>query len=246
MLNLLKIAVRNLLRYSRRTVLTMALIILGVVFVLVFVSVTVSFKDLMVRDITDSYMGHLQIHRKGYLEAIDSMPLHLNLSHSQVDRIREALSTTEGVKAFSERLKFGGAFSNFQQTTNIRLNGVDPASEVRTCPLLLSRLVEGEKVIGSFEPGKILVPELLAQGLDLKVGDAAVIVATNDEGSVNGKTFIVGGILASATGPGGRDGYIHIGDWGRSRTASDGRPGSERNRDRPAGFQSVGCRSSGA
>jgi putative ABC transport system permease protein len=29
---------------------------------------------------------------------------------------------------------------------------------------------------------------------------------------VNGQTFVVGGILASATGPGGRDGYLHIDD----------------------------------
>jgi putative ABC transport system permease protein len=37
-------------------------------------------------------------------------------------------------------------------------------------------------------------------------------VATNADGSVNGKQFIVSGILESATGPGGRDGYIHIED----------------------------------
>jgi putative ABC transport system permease protein len=45
-----------------------------------------------------------------------------------------------------------------------------------------------------------------------KVGDTVVIVATNRDGSVNGKTFVVSGILESATGPGGRDGYIHIDD----------------------------------
>ena len=42
--NLFKIALRNLLRYKRRTLLTASLIVLGVVFVLVFVSVTGSFK----------------------------------------------------------------------------------------------------------------------------------------------------------------------------------------------------------
>jgi putative ABC transport system permease protein len=45
-----------------------------------------------------------------------------------------------------------------------------------------------------------------------KVGDTVVIVATNKDGSVNGKTFLISGILESATGPGGRDGYIHIDD----------------------------------
>jgi len=37
-------------------------------------------------------------------------------------------------------------------------------------------------------------------------------VATNKDGSVNGKQFTVSGVLDSATGPGGRDGYIHLQD----------------------------------
>jgi putative ABC transport system permease protein len=39
-----------------------------------------------------------------------------------------------------------------------------------------------------------------------------VLVATNREGSVNGKTFTVRGIMEAVTGPSGRDGYIHIAD----------------------------------
>jgi putative ABC transport system permease protein len=46
----------------------------------------------------------------------------------------------------------------------------------------------------------------------VKVGDTVVLVATNKDGSVNGKTFLVAGELESVTGPGGRDGYIHIDD----------------------------------
>jgi putative ABC transport system permease protein len=48
--------------------------------------------------------------------------------------------------------------------------------------------------------------------MKVKVGDTIVVVATNKDGSVNGKQFIVAGVLESATGPGGRDGYIHIED----------------------------------
>jgi putative ABC transport system permease protein len=62
------------------------------------------------------------------------------------------------------------------------------------------------------KPGGILVPELLARGMKVKPGDAVVIVATNADGSVNGKQFTVTGVMESATGPGGRDGYIHFDD----------------------------------
>jgi len=65
MYNLLKIAIRNLMRYRRRTFLTASLIMIGVVFVLVFMAVTGSVKSLLIGQITDSMLGHLQIHKKG-------------------------------------------------------------------------------------------------------------------------------------------------------------------------------------
>ena len=89
--NIFKIAVRNLTRYKRRTLLTLALITLGVVFVLVFVSVTGSFKSLMIGQITGSYLGDIQIHKRGYVASIENLPLNLNLAPDQVRKVREVL-----------------------------------------------------------------------------------------------------------------------------------------------------------
>jgi len=207
--NLFKIAVRNLLRYKRRTLLTASLITIGVVFVLVFMAVSGSFKNMMIGQITDSMLGHLQVHRKGYVASIDNLPLNLNLKAGAVDRLEKILDTQPEIAAWSPRIKFGGMFSNFAETTNIRLNGVIPEKEFATTPLLTSRIIDGAKEI---KRGEILIPELLAKGMKVKVGDVVVIVATNKDGSVNGKQFKVGGILQSVTGPGGRDGYVHFDD----------------------------------
>ena len=197
------------MRYKRRTLLTASLVAIGVVFVLVFISVSGSFKNMMIGQITDSFLGHVQIHKKGYVASIDSLPLTLNMGPNSLGKVEKAISQTPEIEAYSKRIKFGGMFSNFVETTNVRLNGVYPEDEIKTAPLFLSRIREGEKTI---KPGKILVPELLAKGMKVKVGDTVVIIATNRDGSVNGKQFQVGGILESVTGPGGRDGYIHIDD----------------------------------
>jgi len=207
--NLFKIAVRNLLRYKRRTLLTASLITIGVVFVLVFMSVSGSFKNMMIGQITDSMLGHVQVHRKGYVASIDNLPLNLNMKAGAVKRVEAVLDDQSEIAAWSPRIKFGGMFSNFAETTNIRLNGVIPEKEFATTPLLQSRIIDGAKEI---KRGEILIPELLAKGMKVKVGDVVVIVATNKDGSVNGKQFKVGGILQSVTGPGGRDGYIHFDD----------------------------------
>jgi len=209
MFSLFKIAVRNLVRQKRRSLLTASLITIGVISVVVFVSVSGSFKNMMVGQITDSFLGHIQIHKKGYVSSIDSLPLTLNMSSKAVDKVKEALDETPGIESYSARLKFGGMFSNFVETTNVRLNGVYPENEFRTVPLLSERIREGEKTINK---GDILLPELLAKGMKVKVGDTVVVVATNRDGSVNGQQFRVSGILESATGPGGRDGYVHIED----------------------------------
>jgi putative ABC transport system permease protein len=206
---LFKIAIRNLFRYKRRTSLTVSLIAIGVIFVLGYISIAGSFKNMMVAQITDSSLGHLQVHRKGYMAAVDSLPLNMNLKPKPYKVLEEVLKSQPEVEAYSPRIRFGGMFSTFVETTSIRMNGVYPDQEFKTVPLLTSRIIKGEKHLNR---GEILVPELLSVGMGVKPGDTVVIVTTNQDGSVNGKKFTVVGILESAQGPGGRDGYITFED----------------------------------
>jgi putative ABC transport system permease protein len=212
MAKILKLAARNLARYWRRTLLTSGLIILGVVAVLLFIAVSGSFKSLIVGQITDSVLGHLQIHRRGYVASIDNLPLNLNMKPAAVAQVEKALASDPAVVAWSPRLKFGAMFSNFTETTSIRLNGVLPEREAAAMPMLAGRLVQGSIANGLLERGKVLIPEILARGMKVKPGDTVVLVATNLDGSVNGQTFVVQGVLGDVTGPGGRDGYIHLED----------------------------------
>ena len=212
MFDIFGIASRNLLRYRRRTSLTLLLIVIGMMAVLVFVAVAGSFKAMMIGQITDSLLGHAQVHRKGYVAAIDSLPLNLNMRPNMLAKLDEALKAEPAIAAWSPRIKFGGMFSNFSETTSIRVNGIDPARETATVPLLPGRIAEGDKNGPLVARGQIVIPQLLARGLKVKVGDTVVVVATNKDGSVNGKTFVVRGIMDGVTGPGGRDAYAHIED----------------------------------
>jgi putative ABC transport system permease protein len=212
MAKILKLAARNLARYWRRTLLTSGLIILGVVAVLLFIAISGSFKGLIVGQITDSLLGHLQVHRRGYVASIDNLPLNLNMKPAAVAQADKALGADPAVVAWSPRLKFGAMFSNFTETTSIRLNGVLPEREAAAMPMLAKRLVQGSAANGLLERGKVLVPEIIARGMKLKPGDTVVLVATNLDGSVNGQSFVVQGVLGDVTGPGGRDGYVHLED----------------------------------
>jgi putative ABC transport system permease protein len=212
MTSTLKLAARNLMRYRRRTLLTALLIMLGVMALLLFVAAAGSFKQTMIGSITDSMLGHLQIHRKGFIASIDSMPLNMNLQPNVVSKIESALKSDPDVAAYSLRVKVGAMFSNFTENSSIRLNGIDPVAEDAALPALRQRINNGDKTGPLLAPGNVLIPTLLARGMKVNVGDEVVLVVTNASGSVNGRTFTVGGILDPITGPGGRDGYIHIDD----------------------------------
>lgn len=212
MLRLIRLAGRNLARYWRRTMLTTVLIVLGIVAVLMFIGVASSFKTLIVGQITDSMLGHLQVHRRGYVASIDNLPLNLNMKPDVAAEAERLLQSMEGVVATSPRVKLGAMFSNFTETTNIRLNGVVPERETAAMPMMAGRIVQGSSGDGLVKRGSVLVPEILARGMKVAVGDNVVLIATNLDGSVNGKTFSVQGVLGDVTGPGGRDGYIHIED----------------------------------
>lgn len=207
--NIFKISYRNLKRNGRRTLLTTSLITLGVVFVLIYTALSGSFKSYTVGQITDSVMGHIQIHKKGYVASVDNLPLDRNLNAKMLEFIEPHLKENPLVESYSYRIKFGGMFSNFTSTTNIRLNAINPESEFKTLPLLKDRVTEMDAML---KPGEIIVPELLIKGMGVKVGDTIVLVANNKNGSVNGINLKVAGILGQVMGPGGRDGYIHMED----------------------------------
>ncbi len=214
MKNIFKIALRNLLRYKRRTLLTSLLIILGVVMVVVFSGISKSFKDMMIGTITDSMLGHMQIHKKGYVSSIDNLPLHLNLNENQIIKLTSILAENKKeIEAYTFRIKFGAMLSNYEQTTNIRLTAVNPEMENKASPALVKRIIDFSGKDNEFvKPGELIVPENLANGLKLKIDQEIVLVANNKDGSVNGMSFNIAGIMTGLTGPSGRDGYIHIDD----------------------------------
>jgi putative ABC transport system permease protein len=212
MMATLKLSTRNLMRYHRRTWLTAGLITIGVVAMLLFVSAAGSFKQVMIGQITDSLLGHLQVHRKGYVASVDNLPLNLNVGAKMIERIKTELKAESDIAAVSIRLKLGAMFSNFSETTSIRLNGIDPTAEDAAAPGLRTRIIDGGREGSLVGPGQILIPDLIAKGMKVKVGDTVVLVATNRDGSVNGKNFTVRGVLEPVTGPGGRDGYVHEDD----------------------------------
>jgi putative ABC transport system permease protein len=212
MVKIMRLALKNLLRHTRRSLLTGLLIAIGVVAVIVFLGLSGSFKRAIVGQLTDSVLGHLEVHRKGYMSSVDNLPLDRMLPARAYQKLTGILKQTPGVAAFSPRIKFGAMLSNYAQTTNVRLNGIDPVKEQAAVPLLAARIKNAAHPDLLLQEGEVLLPEVIARGMQVRTGDTVVLVANNKDGSVNGMTFKVAGMMESLMGPGGRDGYLHIND----------------------------------
>ncbi|HAX62086.1 MAG TPA: ABC transporter substrate-binding protein, partial [Elusimicrobia bacterium] len=181
--------------------------------VIVFGGVGNSFKSEVIGILTNSNLGDIQIHKKGYVGSIDNLPLDISIPEKGLKKIESLLDNNPEIKAYSPRIRFGAMASNYVQTTGMRFTAVYPEKESKTCPSLVERIKEGNSNPESFvSPGSIVIPLNISTGMNLKLGDNIVLVATNKDGSVNGMTFKISGISENILGPQGKDGYIHIDD----------------------------------
>jgi putative ABC transport system permease protein len=181
--------------------------------VILFSGLAGSFKAMMVGQITDSNLAQMQIHKKGYVSSIDTMPLNLTLDSKGYKNVEKILKENPDVQAYAPRIKLSAMLSNFTETTNVRLNAIDPEKEIEVCPNVGERMKFSSQIPDILlKPGEIIIPEKLAAGMKIKIGDPVVLVANNKDGSVNGLNFTVVGIIESILGPQGKEGYMHIKD----------------------------------
>ena len=208
MTKIIKIAFRNLYRQKRRSFLTVAIVAFGVLAVLLFSATAGSFKNIIIGEITDSMLGHIQIHPKGYVGALDNLPLDKTLDEGQINKLEKILDKIPEIKAYSYRILLNGMVSNYIESTNAKFSAIIPSKEDKVVPLLRERLIKGKFL----EKGQILLPELITKGFKVKVGDDIVLVATNNDGSVNGQSLKIAGIMEGVMGPTGKYGYLHLED----------------------------------
>lgn len=206
--NIIKIAFRNLYRQRKRSFLTIGIVAFGVLAVLLFSATAGSFKNFMIGEITDSMLGHLQIHTKGYVSSLDNLPLDRTIKAKQIKTMEAVLDEIPEIESYTYRILLGGIVSNYLESTSAKFSAIIPTKEMAVVPLLEDRLMEGTFL----KKGEILLPEMITKGFNSKIGDDIVLVATNADGSVNGQPLKISGIMESVVGPTGKYGYIHFDD----------------------------------
>jgi len=187
---LLKLAWRNLLRNSRRTALTVALIAIGVAAMAIAWAVFDGGNKQSINMMTGTFTGHVQVHLKGYT---DDPGLDRTFAASEVDIAR--LAGVPGVRAIAPRLQTPVMISTDDNSRGVLLVGVDPRQE-QAVTSLHKKLTAGQW-ISDDQAGGVIIGNTLAKALKIGIGDDVAVLTQGMQGSIGALRLKVVGIYAT-------------------------------------------------
>ncbi len=187
MMEVIRIAWRNLWRNKRRTLITVASVFFAIWFALIMRSFQLGSYILMVNNIVHAYSGYFQVHAKGYWG--DQV---LNNAFVFTPELEQKLNAPKGSTGYTVRLESFALASYGMQTKGVMVNGIDPEAE-NGLTSLRKKMVKGTYLEPADEG--VLVSQRLAGYLRLVIGDTLVIIGQGYHGASAAGVFPVRGIV---------------------------------------------------
>ncbi len=183
---ILKIAWRNIWRNKKRSLITVASILIAIFLSLIMRSMQLGTYKGMIDNVVGSYTGYIQLHHKGYWDnrSIDNS---INVTSNLISQ----LSNTEGVEAVLPRLENYGLLSFGDLTKVISLNGVDFKKEQKLQDI-------NSKLITGFlpqNPKDIIIGKGVASYFKVETNDTLVFVGQGYHGMLAADKFHISGII---------------------------------------------------
>jgi putative ABC transport system permease protein len=187
-----KFAFRNVFRHRTRTLLTLGAVAFGVISLIVSTGFIGDFL-LQLREATiHSQYGHLQVYKRGYYELGRRAPYEYMIDDA--GKWIAELERIEHVVAVTQRINLSGLLSNGRTTYPVVGEGVDPIKEQRLSNYM--RFIEGQQFANDAQ-FSIIIGQGVANALNLKVGDSAILLVNTRGGALNTFDFKVVGIFQS-------------------------------------------------
>jgi putative ABC transport system permease protein len=202
---LLRLALRNLVRHRRRTLVTLAAVAVGVSAVVGVRGVLDGLQGTLIDGVVDGGTGALQIHRAGWAESLDASPFALLITDTE--QVMKAAAGVDDVVAVAPRLTFPGLLSIGEQSLVARVTAVDPAREALVSPGRATQLVGGALVQ---QPGDVVVGSELASIAGAGEGTVAAVLTGDVDGVLNAVDGKVSGRTAAVAQAEKRAATMHI------------------------------------
>ncbi len=184
------ISYRNLIRNGRRTALTALAVALGLVVVMSMSSLIDGMLKTMLADNIRLSSGHLQIRNVNY-EADKASLLSRDLLQDGETLGTQAEALSE-VKSAAPVLWIGGLLSTPQESEGIQIVGINTDDAFHDP--IREGITAGE-YLKNDDRGRILVGKMLADQMDISVGQRVSLAASNANGEGQEGVFTVTGLV---------------------------------------------------
>lgn len=186
----LKMALRNIWRNPRRTLLTILAIAFASLLLVFMLSFQFGSYETMINTSVKASTGHLQVQADGYQNDRDIR---------QVIKDPEALARTlDSMPAVSSWTFRANAFcllSSEKRTDGVLVTGIDPLREKNVSTL--SKLIRSGTYLDDSVPYGALLGQRLARNLNVAPGDTLTLLGQGLDGSVAASVLTVTGIFES-------------------------------------------------
>ncbi len=184
------IAYRNLIRNGRRTALTALAVALGLVVVMAMSSLIDGMVKTMLADNIRLSSGHLQIRNANYDDSSSSLLAKDLLQDGE--RWADEAEALPDIQSAAPVLWIGGLLSTSQESVGIQFVGID--TDDPFFDPIREGIVAGE-FLQNDDRGRILVGKLLADQMDITVGQRVSLAAGDANGNGQEGIFTVAGLV---------------------------------------------------
>jgi len=182
----IRIALRNIMRSPRRTLLSLAIISIGTGMLFAVSGFVSSITDMITESTVEQY-GNLQIADTDYWERADERELTL-LDADRITQLEAKLNEIPEVTGYSAQLSLTSQIQKGSESSLLFGVGVDPAN----------RILSGYEIVRGVDlqpgdRGKIVIGRLLADNLGVAPGDYVTLLIATIRGAFNtGRLQVIG------------------------------------------------------
>ncbi|MFA5260950.1 MAG: FtsX-like permease family protein [Candidatus Omnitrophota bacterium] len=188
MFTFIKIALRNILRNTKRSLITVSAIGFGLGALIFIWSFVEGAHKQMIENYTSYLTSHILIHKKGYHEK-STLETYIKSPGPMLSGLKQ----DPRVAAASPRVRADGLLSSSESSAGILIYGVDPEPEKGVSRL--SQLVKSGSFLRADSDKDIVIGASLAKNLNVGLGDKVVIMSQALDGSIAAGAFHILGLL---------------------------------------------------
>lgn len=194
MIQAFKLAYRNIWRNKTRSLLSALAVGIGMALLLLMVSVLEGEMTGALQNTIRLQSGHLQIRPASYDE--NKISLKWEELIADPDHVAEQIKSLPQVTVATPRLNASAILTLSDESKGVQILGIEPDSAANQP--FRDGMLSGEFIKADDREG-ILIGNILAEKLNLKVGDKVNLLVTTSNGDVNEQPFTVRGIFTTRT-----------------------------------------------